>query len=61
MSRKIIETPDEIFISKKKWISMTDLLLVNIVIMIFWKGEKKLHPKMIKFGSKLKNIYGEGE
>ena len=29
--------------------------------MIFWMKKNKLYPKMMKFGSKLKNRYGEGK
>ena len=40
---------------------MSWILLVIIVIMIFWRNKNKLYSKIMKFESKLKNIYGEGE
>ena len=60
MARKITETPNE-NVYTEVTISFDDLNITGDYsdCDILEEG-KKLYPKMMKFGSKLKHIYGEG-
>ena len=49
----------KLLIQKNLCILTAPVFLSILVIMIFWKKKKKLYPKMMKFESKLKKIYGE--
>ena len=60
VARKITYTPDE-NVDTEESMSFDDLTIPgNYSDYDILEEEKKLYPKMMKFGSKQKNRYGEG-
>ena len=61
MERKLTENPDNM-VNIEEEMAFDELSITgNYSDDDILEGGKKLYPKMAKFGSKLKNIYGEGE